>query len=337
MATTISRTIYTSTNVHVSPKALTGAFTGAGWSHLSGSDAILNTAQNATFSLNIPRADVNVFGVEGVLDRPQLEAETATFEFGFIPELSNSPARAETLTPVDMNSLIADTIAELPTYAAAGAAKVGRVSDALMNSATGEAAVGALANFTISFTGANDDAADPADRGGVAAYPDVAGSVSQAVPVKIGIIATKATVVTPQQVSLGVSVLPVPGVVSTSGLLDESFPDGDGDNLIESCAQSASFAWDVPVELILCLGSDPATDGHALGNPPGSASFTVEALKEQLVTQVDAQTYVLTIGDYTFTLAQGNIDSRTHNLAVGDLFGSYNYVIGGTGDGFTVA
>jgi hypothetical protein len=333
MATTISRTIYTSTNVHVNPKATTGAFAGAGWSHVGGTDAILNTAQNATFSLNIPRADVNVFGVEGVLDRPQLEAETATFEFGFIPELNNSPARAASLTAIDMNSLISDTIAELPTYAAAGAAKVGRVKDALMNSCTGEAAVGALANFTVSFTGANDDAADPADRTGIAAYMDLANGLALNVPVKIGAIATKATVVTPQQVSLGVAV----AAPATSGLLDETFPDGDGDNLIESCAQSASFAWDVPVELILCLGSNPATDGHALGNPPGSASFTVEALKEQLVTHTAAQTYVLTIGDYTFTLAQGNIDSRTHNLAVGDLFGSYNYVIGGTGDGYTVA
>ena len=333
MATTISRTIYTSTNVHVKPKAATGAFAGAGWSHAGLGDAILNTAQNATFSLNIPRADVNVFGVTGVLDRPQLEAETATFEFGYVPELDASPTKAKTLTPVDLNALIEDSIAELPTYAIAGAKNVGRVKDSLMNSATGEAAVGALANFTISFTGANDDAADPADRTGEAKYHDVDGGTEEDVPVKIADLPVTATVVTPDQVSLGVAV----AAPANSGLLDEAFPDGDGDNLIESCAQSVSWAWDVPVELILCLGSNPATDGKALGNPPGSSSFTVEALQEQLVSHTVAQNYVLTIGDYIFTLNKGNIDSRTHNLAVGDLFGSYNYVIGGTGDGFTVA
>jgi hypothetical protein len=49
-----------------------------------------------------------------------------------------------------------------------------------------------------------------------------------------------------------------------------------------------------------------------------------------------AYNYGLNIGNYAMFLSRGNIDSRTHNLAVGDLYGTYNYVIGGTADGFEV-
>jgi len=57
-------------------------------------------------------------------------------------------------------------------------------------------------------------------------------------------------------------------------------------------------------------------------------------LSLQLEQNINAQNYRLIIGTYTLDMANGSIDSRTHNLAVGDLYGSYNYVIGGTADGF---
>ena len=77
-------------------------------------------------------------------------------------------------------------------------------------------------------------------------------------------------------------------------------------------------------------------DGVSLGNPPGTSSFTVEALSLQIEQNVNAQDYSLIIGAYQLDMVNGSIDSRTHNLAVGDLFGSYNYVIGGTADGFNM-
>ena len=357
MADKIFRTIYTGTNVFVDPLGTASTFDGganATWTHGNADHTWLNTAQNATFSINVPRADVNVFGVTGTLDRPQLEAETATFEFGYIPENIASPAssQAYTLNAGDINALISDAIAEAPDYVEAGAPKVGMVTNALMNSATGEATVGALPTFTISLTGSQKVKADPAMRlnstasGGVVgdAPKYVNNTTEAAVPTKAKDLVNKAAIVTPQDVKLTVLVGGNHVGAMSSGsftsndpqaLVDEGFPDQDGDDLIESCAQSASWAWDVPVETILCLGSDPAEDGLALGNPPGTSSFTVEALKEQLVS-VPTSNFRLTIGIYNFLLASGNIDSRTHSLAIGDLYGSYNYVIGGTGDGFTV-
>ena len=362
MADKIFRTIYTGTNVFVDPIGSDGVFDSASpdftWTHASPTHTWINTAQNATFSINIPRADVNVFGVTGVLDRPQLEAETATFEFGFIPEAIASPASSQqfTLNPGDLNALIADTIAEAPDYVEAGAPKVGMVTNALMNSATGEASVGALPTFTLSFTGTQKVKADPAMR--LASTTSTAGGVignapkyvnntaEKAVPEKAKDLVNKAVIVTPEDVKLTIIVAGAHVGARVGGdgaftaedpqaLVDEGFPDQDGDDLIESCAQSASWSWDVPVETVLCLGSDPAEDGLALGNPPGTASFTVEALKEQLV-QIPNSNFNLSLGIYDFLLASGNIDSRTHSLAVGDLYGTYNYVIGGTGDGFTV-
>tara|TARA_R100000458_G_scaffold57583_1_gene63989 strand:- start:1703 stop:2701 length:999 start_codon:yes stop_codon:yes gene_type:complete len=331
MATTIQRTIYTGTNVFVDPE---GNLTGWNSGGAGGTTGIVwvNTAQNATFNLNIPRADINVFGVTGVIDRPQLEAETATFEFGMIPNLA-TPAAVynKTLIADDLDALIADAIAETPVYVTAGAPKVGAVKKALMNSLTGEATVGALANFTLSFTGATHTAANPAYTGVTAQYDDD-GTYTNVAVGATGLTA-KASVVTPQQVVLTQGGAGNDG--SNGALVDEAMPDGDSDNITESCAQSASFSWDVPVETVLCLGSDPTSDGIALGNPPGSSSFTVEALAAQLVGQ-GKQDYKLTLGAYNFAMSGGNIDSRTHSLAVGDLYGSYNYVIGGTGDGFVV-
>lgn len=332
MATTIQRTIYTGTNVFVDPE---GNLTGWNSGGAGGTTGIVwvNTAQNATFNLNIPRADINVFGVTGVIDRPQLEAETATFEFGMIPNLA-TPAAVynKTLIADDLDALIADAIAETPVYVAAGAMKVGAVKKALMNSLTGEATVGALANFTLSFTGATHTAADPAyAAAGTAQYDD--DTVYTNVPVAATNLTAKASVVTPQEVVLTQGGSGNDG--SNGALVDEAMPDGDGDNITESCAQSASFSWDVPVETILCLGSDPTSDGIALGNPPGSSSFTVEALSAQLVGKAK-QDYKLSLGAYNFAMSGGEIDSRTHSLAVGDLYGSFNYVIGGTGDGFVV-
>lgn len=333
MAITINRTIYTGTNVFLDPEGVLSGWNSGGAGGNSGI-VWVNTAQNATFNLNIPRADINVFGVTGVIDRPQLEAETATFEFGMIPNLATPAAVYDkTLISDDLDALIADTIAEEPVYVVVGAPKVGAVKKALMNSLTGECTVGALANFTMSFTGSTNDAANPAFIGTDAQYDDDGTYTNVAVPATS--LTAKASVVTPQDVLLTVGGA---GNDGTNGaLVDEGLePDAtDADTVIDSCAQSASFSWDVPVETILCLGSDPATDGIALGNPPGSSSFTVEALSVQLVGR-GKQDYKLALGAYQFSMAGGNIDSRTHSLAVGDLYGSFNYVIGGTGDGFLV-
>jgi hypothetical protein len=87
----------------------------------------------------------------------------------------------------------------------------------------------------------------------------------------------------------------------------------------------------MPVELVLCLGKNPATEGEALSSPPGTASITIEGLQE--TTTTSAIIKKLKIGAYRFKLGAGaEVDSRTHNMAVGELFGTYNYVVGSTAD-----
>jgi hypothetical protein len=130
---------------------------------------------------------------------------------------------------------------------------------------------------------------------------------------------------------------PAEGEASGPAMVDGPPPGtADSDTINEACAQSASFSWDMPVELILCLGANPATDGLALGNPPGSSSVTVEALSAQLSHKSFKADYYMGLGTYKIGLMGGAIDSRTHNLAVGDLHGTYNYVLGSTGDSFEI-
>jgi len=377
MASKLKRTIYTHSGVRVTPVDPLFAGSDAAGVWASGNFAQPKTVQNATMTLNIPRADVNVFGVIGVVDRPQLEAETATIEFAFIPEKIGSAQLAaanSSLLPADIDALILDAIAQSPTYVGVHADGVGQIKQALMNSFSGEATIGGLPTMTMSFTGATNDygnldgssvdetgalAAPPAQPTQAGCFAAVAGG--GACP--INATAFDVDLVEPQDINLahrGNVALDASqtgaGAVVNDNLINEPVTTlgadgavGGGDDVadVESavnpdtdlnvqtgCAQSASFSWDLPVETILCLGANPKADGIALGNPPGTSSFTVEALSLQLEQNINAQNYRLIIGTYTLDMANGSIDSRTHNLAVGDLYGSYNYVIGGTADGF---
>jgi hypothetical protein len=390
MASKLKRTIYTHSGVRIEPHDV-GAWWGdadnfwgnqlydwdtAGFGLLgraAGNQWVQpKTVQNATMTLNIPRADVNVFGVLGVVDRPQLEAETATIEFSFIPEKRNSHQLTlanSSIYPTDIQGLIHDALEQEPRYVWVWADGVGYIENALMNSMSGEATIGALPTFTMGFTGRTGtyDNLDGSSTPNFNVNPTDAGCFNAVnlggdcpVPAK----SFDVSLVEPGDIDLhqiGDHTQPLDeaqsGVMGdvNPNLINEhpetADPDGagplaaytDNESVVNpdtdlhvqtGCAQSASFAWDLPVETLLCLGGNPKLDGHTLGNPPGTASMTVEALSLQLEKNTNAQNYNLRIGIYNFQLGKGAIDSRTHNLAVGDLFGSYNYVIGGTADGF---
>ena len=274
MAVTIQRSIYINSSAIINPIGTVGN----GNLPPAGKDVPL--VQSANFSLNIPRADVNAFGFDGVLDRPQLEAETATMELAWVAEVVTSATIADSILPAELNDMVLDSKAQQPDYVQIFADGVGGITNSLMNSLTGEATVGALSTMTGGWTGATNDftnlqnainqvLAEPG--GGSASGTLLAGTV------QLGSSFT-GTLVTPNDIELFASVTSGVGTNPVSvALVDESMePSGtDADQLVESCAQSASFSWDMPVEIILCLGSNPATDGLALGNPPGSASFTV--------------------------------------------------------------
>lgn len=90
------------------------------------------------------------------------------------------------------------------------------------------------------------------------------------------------------------------------------------------CAQRASFSWDVPIEPISCLGRVITTGAEFFGNPPGSASINAEGTTApETVTQID-------IGNFTFNLGVGaSLSSRSNNLAVGQMHGTFNSVTDG--------
>jgi len=258
----------------------------------------VETAQNATVTFNIPRENVNVFGKSGTVDRPQLDAADATLEFSMIPQdAGETPA----LTPLVLDGMINETLANAPTrLTSVAAGGVGQIDNALLNSLSSEAAVGTMANMTLSFTGTP-----------VVAVPAIATTAD----------ATSMNLVTPKDITI----------------VDGGATPAAGEFGI-TCAQSAAAAWDVPVETVLCLGGDPedSNDVHTFGNPPGTASFTIEGLDSGLAYTALPATYALTIGLYSFEVLNGRVDSQTNSLAVGDVFGTFNYVIGGTGDGYRV-
>lgn len=265
----------------------------------AGSALNVKTAQNATFTISVPRENVNAFGISGVVDRPQLNVEEATLEFAFIPQ-SNYLTGVQSFSDLDgaaMGQFMANSLNNAPSsvYSDITAAGVGALTKSLMNSASVDAAIGAMPTTTVGFTG----------KGGTI---PTAGTPSANTTV------TGMVLVEPKHIILGSALLPN-----------------------QSCAQSAAVAWDLPVELILCLGQDPtlAASGEAFGNPPGTASITVESLQDEINQSAATANYSVTIGDFVYTLGNARVDSKTNSLAVGDLFGTFNYVLGGTADGMT--
>ena len=305
----ISRVIYTNSDLHL--KALTDAMSGStdGGGEL---EAQPNTVQNATFTLTIPRADVNSLGFKGVIGRPQLEASSATIEFSWIPLITpattgnlDEDTNDLVLTEIDLNDLMLDCLDNSPVYVGVDAHNVGQITSALMTSLSGDASVGALPTFTASFLGKNG--------GQIGANQEGAGGSTK-----------QETYTEASGVDVGIT---EPDDISVLG--------GPQHDQEQGCVQTGSFTWDMPVELVLCLGDDPSDDGEALSSPPGTASITVEGLGE---VEDAKKVTKLKIGEYAFSLgAHAEIDSRTSNMAVGELFGTFNYVVGSTADSCSMA
>ena len=254
----------------------------------------LQTVQNATFTVNIPRENVNTLGAEGSVFRPQLDAPDASIEFNIVPAVSGSPAWSPAIADDYIDTALAgDPSGDQATVEAKG---IGKVESALMNSLSCEATVGAMANMTISFTGSPSTAAPP-------------------------------------------STLSSPGQPTTLTLVEsKDVTVADTGKFESACAQSASVAWDLPVVNVICLGGDPADPSkvYPFGNPPGTSSITVEGLDDALRWNAKSNDYTLSIGVFDFELKGGFVDSQTNSVAVGDVFATFNYVIGGTADSFTI-
>jgi hypothetical protein len=215
----------------------------------------MQTAQNATFTLTVPRENVNSMGFEGTVDRPQLDASDATLEFAFIPAKAGL---STDLTGPDLGLLMADSLLAGPTRSQVWCKGVGMLGQdgtpagmggpqdsALLNSISVDAAVGAMPTTTLGWTG-----------------------VAAAIP----------SVIVPGAASgLSVSLVEPKDIELDSAGQGAGQPVDNTGNLTpnEGCAQSGAVAWDLPVEVILCLSDDPENEGKAFGNPPGTASFTL--------------------------------------------------------------
>lgn len=228
-------------------------------------------AQSVSFSHNLPKESVTALGRTS-FQRVESGPETATVEVTFYPTGGEGGV---------LGRLIAGSIAAVPSYVDVST-NMGSLSNALLSSIRGDAAIGSIPSVTATF---------------------------------IGTAATAAANATPSSAA-----------ITTIRTTENVSVNGSG------CAQRASFSWDIPIEPIQCLGNDIATGSEFFGNPPGSASINVEGTTvPETVTQVD-------IGNFTFNLGTGAaLSSRSNNLAVGQLHGTFSSVTDGLGVNCTIS
>lgn len=282
----ITRLVYTNSGITV--------FDTAG-----GADKVIKTAQNATFTVNVPRENVNALGFTGTVDRPQLDAAEGTVEWTMVPQQDSESHDWDAAT-VQLH--IANTTTSAPTGGTVTAKGVGSVENALLGSLSCEATVGALATMTCSYTGIPLTAIPPSATAEAGSTFSIALTESQN--------------------------------IDTASLSST----GSGGFHMD-CAQSLAFAWDMPIQNVVCLGNDPTVSANVtpFSNPPGTASITVEGLQEGMPYTEVAQNYTATIGEFGFTMENGRVDSQTNSVAVGEVFSTFNYVINATADGCSMA
>ena len=284
----ISRVVYTDSGVQLTHSTIN-----------SGSAIDILTAQNATFTVNVPRENVNGIGFTGPLDRPQLDAAEGTIEWTMVPHTAGG---STDWSGTNAGLHINNTDGSSPTGGNVKAEGIGEIENAIMGSLSCESTVGALASMTCSFTGIP-----------LTAIPSAGGNSPAS--------SFALTLVESQHIT-------------------EAQLTGTGTGAFnQACAQSISVAWDMPVVNVVCLGLDPTASANVtpFSNPPGTSSITVEGLSSSLSYDTAATNYTATIGAFAFTLDAGRIDSMTNSVAVGEVFSTFNYVIGGTADGFNCA
>lgn len=290
----INRTIYTQSEV----KITTGDF-GSSQTDF----AVISGVQNASVSFSTPRQNVNSFGVRGIIDKVQTEAETATATVSFI--LPSGTGAGNHLSPVKLNDLMQNSLIDNPTGFNVTVAGIGCVYSGLLSSFSINAAVGDLPTCELTFEGIPSG-----------------GSLSQNAD---GELPDKISAVT-------ASTYPVLTSDKVSGL---SIADSDGGNNnplgnnvggFGASVQNATFSWEIPVERVLSLGA-PISQPAVFTTLPGTSSITAEGL------DMPSGITGLIVGGYKFTIGTSAKEvSREHNLAVGDVGGTYNVNMESTAD-----
>ncbi|MFZ9353735.1 MAG: hypothetical protein ACO25L_02845 [Candidatus Nanopelagicales bacterium] len=289
----ITRTIYTQGKLTIDSGATTD------WAVLSG-------VQNATYSINTPRENVNQFSAKGLIDKVQVAPTEATITCSFIIPTKGQAAGSH-ITAAQLNGLIqmGSLTSDLPnmTVTAGG---LGKITGAILSSININAAAGELPTMELTFQGippSNPIDTDTEIDGTKVSNPPIAETYSVTTPDIISGFADGA----PFNFTLG----------------DDS----------SDAIRTATFAYDMPVERIQRLGEsvDLATP---FGNPPGTASLTFEGTNvAKLTGSAGGNVSGLVIGPYQFIIG-GRLDivSREHSMAVGDIAASYSVNYEGTAD-----
>lgn len=295
----ISRTIYSQSEVRIT----TGDYNAAQTAF-----AVVSGVQSASVSFNTPRQNVNSFGVRGIIDKVQVEPETATATLSFI--LPSGQGGGNHLTPTRINDLMANSLLDTPTGFNISVAGIGCVYSGVLSSITVNAAVGDLPTCELTFEGIPSGGSPSQD-------------LDNELPDKITpVTAITYPVLTPDKVS---------GLLA--GVGDEiasGNPDSNSNGNFGASVQTASFSWEIPVERILSLGSS-VTDAAVFTTPPGTASITAEGL------DMPSGITGLIVGGYKFAIGTSAKQvTREHNLAVGEVGATYNVTMEATADSCSV-
>lgn len=145
----ISRTIYTQGKVTLKTGSIGGTL---------GNFAVVSGVQNATFSLNTPRENVNSFGFKGLVDKVQVAPETATATFSYVLpkndiESDGYLSSVNHLSPSKISGLMGDAASDTHSGVHVELAGLGTLMSGVLSSFNINAAVGELATVEMTFEG----------------------------------------------------------------------------------------------------------------------------------------------------------------------------------------
>lgn len=300
----ISRTIYTQGKVTLKTGSIGGTL---------GNFAVVSGVQNATFSLNTPRENVNSFGFKGLVDKVQVAPETATATFSYVLPKNDMQTdtylgNANHLSPSKISGLMGDAAADTHSGVHVEVAGLGTLMSGVLSSFNINAAVGELATVEMTFEG----------------VPSGGQSSDDGLPAKNSTITTATyEVLTPDRIS---GYLPDNALGSDGDTDPDLITTEGGENNIGNfggCVRTATFSWEIPIETVQCLG-ESVSQAYRFSNPPGTSSLVLEGI------DVPYAVSGLTLGDMRVSLKNAKFVSREHNMAVGEVTSTYNLTLEAT-------
>ena len=145
----ITRTIYTQGKVTLKTGIVGGTLSNF---------AVVSGVQNASFSMETPRENVNSFGFKGLVDKVQVAPETATINFSYILpkhdiEADVYGASANHLSPSKISGLMGDALSDTHSGIHVEVAGIGCIVSGIMSSFSVNASAGDLATVDMTFEG----------------------------------------------------------------------------------------------------------------------------------------------------------------------------------------